>query len=621
MQSRYIDNFCSDKSATADCFYVVTVYKAHLRSRWLRRQLSLLPSSSAFPCSRRANLQLQLDKIQAFEGFWDEFNNVTDVTRTGDNGGHFLNKVLTYFESTIESEYGIRWKSDTLAKRHGYSLCDAHGSAVKKHVNTYAVNGTQPETAHDFACVMNNMAFDYDAKELAFSYNARTRAYPIEAINRAEKQAAFDSVRDVSGIQKMCCFLYNVKDDQGDDVHVPGVVRMKEVSGEGGQFSVRDMVVRGKAYGRVCHNCTLVKQRPMYHAKDILSGESTVCMFSHSKGAHRTHFSHLAGYQEKVKKEPKSNSTSQLGDQQPKRMSKQMKLKKEPKSDSTSQLGEMSEPKQPKAKPKKKVIVPLNQIAMFTSDWDHKADRGRERGQGIDGDDDQAPFCENVSCTDADDSNQSERVQKGKNDLGRQQGSDNDDDYLDDASEDDDFEGDQVDEVDEGDDSFDNSSSSTGPKQHRLDKVVGVVYEMNEITKQYEARYKLRWVGSKAADDTYQPAEDVPADMLAEFCKSRQFETLDNWRARTAASAKRLESKGQGRGRRSDRSKVEPVQTDYELLRLKQIDDNNAKIAWLFPPSDSSPPQQKKKRKRRDTSEQGAVRKSSRVSSQMETDS
>ena len=43
----------------------------------------------------------------------------------------------------------------TLAKRHGYSLCDMHGGAIKKTITQFGVSEFAPSTAHEFANIVN----------------------------------------------------------------------------------------------------------------------------------------------------------------------------------------------------------------------------------------------------------------------------------------------------------------------------------------------------------------------------------------------------------------------------------------------------------------------------------
>ena len=74
----------------------------------------------------------------------DQFDGVTHILRTGDNGPHFHNQWTVYFESSVYTEYGIDWETHTLCKRHAYNLCDAHGGAGKRSARAAHVSGYGP---------------------------------------------------------------------------------------------------------------------------------------------------------------------------------------------------------------------------------------------------------------------------------------------------------------------------------------------------------------------------------------------------------------------------------------------------------------------------------------------
>jgi hypothetical protein len=149
-------------------------------------QLSRLTDKAGTEAS---TILTELAVLDEFDGFWTEFKGVTHITRTGDNGAHLLNSLLAFFESTAFDTYGIRWTTHTLCKRHGYNLCDSHGAAIKKHINTFAQADHRPETAQDFANIINNCVNDYTGRDSAFIYNARTRSYPILKLDRRRKDA------------------------------------------------------------------------------------------------------------------------------------------------------------------------------------------------------------------------------------------------------------------------------------------------------------------------------------------------------------------------------------------------------------------------------------------------
>jgi hypothetical protein len=182
--------------------------------------------------------------------------------------------------------YGIVFETHTLPKRHGYSLCDAHGGAVKRTINAFGVAHYDPENAHDFANIINGWVcgpfLEGEAK------HAQCTAYAMQNISRITKADLYDAARTCHGIQKASEFLYTCLDEEGKEVRIPGVVRVKEVSGcKEEECIVFDIVKRDKAeYGVICNGCTRRQQHPVYHRKSIFSGRSTYpCTFKTSKGA------------------------------------------------------------------------------------------------------------------------------------------------------------------------------------------------------------------------------------------------------------------------------------------------------------------------------------------------
>jgi hypothetical protein len=192
LQYKYIDNFCSDESQSPDATYVITCWQAHLRYNELMMKLSRVVDKAGTEASA---INIQLKELNEFYGYWTEFKGVTHINRTGDNGGHLLNKFLAWWESSVFETYGIYWTTHTLCKRHGYNLCDSHGAVIKKHINSFAKADHRPETAQDFANIINNCLNDYEGQALAFTYNARTRAYPILKLDRKRKDAFYKQVK------------------------------------------------------------------------------------------------------------------------------------------------------------------------------------------------------------------------------------------------------------------------------------------------------------------------------------------------------------------------------------------------------------------------------------------
>jgi hypothetical protein len=280
LQYKYVDNFCGDKTQKADCMYVECAWKFHMRANYLRHQLC---TTGVLSAATKLEYEEELEAIR-LTGKRDEFAGVTHIMRTGDNGGHLLNRVVMNWESCVHSEYGIVWETHTLPKRHGYSLCDAHGGAVKRTINAFSVAHYDPENAHQFANIIN--CWVRGPTNEGEARHAQCTAYAMQNISRASKADKYEAARSCHGIQKASEFLYTCLDLDGKEVRIPGVVRVKEVSGcEKEECIVFDINKRDKSHGNVCNGCTRRQQHPVYHKKSIFSGQSTVCTFKTSKGA------------------------------------------------------------------------------------------------------------------------------------------------------------------------------------------------------------------------------------------------------------------------------------------------------------------------------------------------
>jgi hypothetical protein len=568
LQYKYVDNFVSDKTKSSDACYVVTVWKAHLRSRWLRHQLGKKSEDVA----KRKLLITELKQLDSFDGYFDEFKHVTDIIRTGDNGGHLLNKACMFFESTVMEEYGIRWITHTLAKRHGYNLCDAHGAAVKKHINSYAVADCRPETAHDFANVINNCSFDYEGRELAFTYNARTRAYPISNINRAEKVLMFSQLRGVAGIQSMCEFQYNVLNDDNELVWLPGVVRMRECSGViTEKYEVRDTVYRGAACGRICSQCTSYKQRPMYHKRDILTGLPSACEFSGgAKGALRNKQPNLPSSNAfaACKASPNPRHPSLFGQFAwiPADVPSPQKKKRGRQKQSVHSVSPAKSPAKKKSKNPVSKEAPEAPTLPFVIPSEKTA-----ASAGDDADHVVPPIEADVLPV----------VFPSEKPVPPAAVSDDGDGDCAAVSDDsDDGEGDCAAVSDDSDDGEGDCA------QFLVEKIMGVVYDPDTTGTGVRNRiYRVRWSGYTAKDDTYQAEGTLPADMIEAFKRSNLFETCDAYDRRQAASVDAQDKKKRAPGPRGRRAKVilPPVQhTVYEEQRMHTMKENANMMALLL---------------------------------------
>jgi hypothetical protein len=132
--------------------YVKCAWEFHLRPVYLRKQLA---TTGVLSDATKKAYSEELARNDALHGKRDEFAGVTHIVRTGDNGGHLLNRILMKMESSVYTKYGIDFETHTLPKRHGYNMCDGHGGAVKRTINQFGVANFDPENAHDFANIIN----------------------------------------------------------------------------------------------------------------------------------------------------------------------------------------------------------------------------------------------------------------------------------------------------------------------------------------------------------------------------------------------------------------------------------------------------------------------------------
>ena len=155
------------------------VWEFHLKPCEIRKLLK-----EDLTHTSRVRYNNQLKKLKDL-GLGDEFEGVTHILRTGDSGAHFHNRLILHFESSIWKRYGIVWETHTLCKRHAYSLCDAHGGTVKRYIRRFAMLHWQPETAEQFAAVVNGIAREYDDPHGQSRINSRCTAYPFRNFDRS----------------------------------------------------------------------------------------------------------------------------------------------------------------------------------------------------------------------------------------------------------------------------------------------------------------------------------------------------------------------------------------------------------------------------------------------------
>lgn len=264
LRHRYLDNFCSDRTKKADSFYVRKVWSYHLRTNEILHTLehgtrqsdgTFIPLTS----EHRKQLQNQLETLKKTTNGRFEFEGVTHILRTGDSGGHFHSRATMFWESGVYFRTGILWETHTLCKRHAYSLCDAHGGAVKRSIRSKCVEGEYPTTAEQFAEIVNRLCNNNEAF-------ANARAYAFKNISRDHAELVWSTLNDTPGMKKCCEFQYNVRDSTGRFCPKEGAVRMRICSESDEIPKVFDMHKRSrKEFGTFCGKCAHVNQNIVYH--------------------------------------------------------------------------------------------------------------------------------------------------------------------------------------------------------------------------------------------------------------------------------------------------------------------------------------------------------------------
>ena len=270
LRQRYVDNFCSDKTKKSDSFYVRKVWAFHLRSREiqhiLKQGFQTQPDGTRVDITseRRSKLTEELEILKKKTGGRFEFEGVTHILRTGDSGGHFHSRATMLWESSVWNKCGILWETHTLCKRHAYSLCDAHGGAVKRSIRARCAAGEYPRTAEEFAAIINRMCEDDEGF-------ANARAYAFKNISRDDADAVWASLNDTAGMKQCCEFQYNVMSSDGQLIPKEGVVRMRQVSESTETPKVFDLIKQKKSVvGTFCTKCAHIKQNIVYHRKPRL---------------------------------------------------------------------------------------------------------------------------------------------------------------------------------------------------------------------------------------------------------------------------------------------------------------------------------------------------------------
>ena len=157
----------------------------------------------------------------------------------------------------------MKWETHTLCKRHAWNLCDAEGGRAKRLFRSFAIKGSAPQHAWEFAAILNDCEHSF-GKARAYSFKN------IHRLDKKEEKAHLKSLTD--SIFKLSCeFQYFCIDSKTkEEVRTPGFIRMRVSSrepGDNSEFHTFDLLKRPKEWGTLCHKCTFLDQIPTYHKK------------------------------------------------------------------------------------------------------------------------------------------------------------------------------------------------------------------------------------------------------------------------------------------------------------------------------------------------------------------
>jgi hypothetical protein len=251
---KYIDNYCTDATRSADADYVVNSWRMHLV---INRMLKEHEDAEDEEEKTRLKSLINNHRESAFPS---EFEGVTHVLRSGDSGSHFHNRLVFDWESEVHSMYGIIWETHNLCKRHAWNLCDSHGAQAKKGAHAAAMAGMAPETAIEFATIINECRTGY----------GQAKAYVMERINRNTKQERMRKLKEMPGVKKCSEFQYWYYSAEKTVLRTPGVIRMRQCSQDASNpedYITIDLRKRPTSWGKICKKCTHTLQRPVHHKR------------------------------------------------------------------------------------------------------------------------------------------------------------------------------------------------------------------------------------------------------------------------------------------------------------------------------------------------------------------
>jgi hypothetical protein len=255
LNRKYVDNYCTDFSKSSDADYVINTWRMHLV---LNKMIKEHKETKDGEEKTRLWERIRIHRASSFP---NEFEGVTHVLRSGDSGSHFHNRLVFDWESEVHSMYGMIWETHNLCKRHAWNLCDSHGAQAKKGAHAAAMAGMAPETALEFATIINECRTGY----------GQARAYVIENINRSTKDKRWKLLKQMDGVKKCSEFQYWHLAADGTVMRTPGVVRMRHCSQNSDNHEDYITVLLRKSppeWGNMCKKCTQFWQRPVFHVKN-----------------------------------------------------------------------------------------------------------------------------------------------------------------------------------------------------------------------------------------------------------------------------------------------------------------------------------------------------------------
>ena len=233
VKTRHIINMCCNRKQNAeDWGFFRTVWDYHLR---------------------RASYQRQ--------GFFQGF---CGLELTGDNAGHFKNDKVMYYQSQWFELYGVTVTAYFLCDRHAYSEADGIWGVLNMLFSQGEAKGVRLSSVMDYA------KYFFQIKKEHPGVLQNVEFYPFERMDRNPLYHAAILPSLHFGIKEKSEFIYTVLGENGQEVHITGVVRCRSLVGTG-PFDVVDMRV---GRGRQCKLCPTLLQRPVKYKR----GPHHVCI-------------------------------------------------------------------------------------------------------------------------------------------------------------------------------------------------------------------------------------------------------------------------------------------------------------------------------------------------------